>query len=123
VEWGAWERGNWRWGVGVEPFSLLRYWQSPSPLRLVVRRRRVRAAEDQAARVAVDVLHHLVDLGERAPAVGREPLPFAQAVGGEARQPCRDLGGARVEVLGRGLDGARRLGDVAGLVGATAEQA
>src|SRR5690242_7769650 len=97
----------------------------PSPLRLVVRRRRRRAgaAEEQAARVAVDALHHLVDLGERAPAVGGEPLPFAQPVVGEARESGRDLGGACVEVLGRRLDGARRLGDVARLIGAAAKQA
>src|SRR5438093_13572192 len=80
---------------------------------LLVRGRYVGAAEDQPARVPVDVLEGALDLRERTPSVGREPLPFAQSVGGEAREPARDLRGARVEVLGRRPDGARGLAEVA----------
>src|ERR1700687_947926 len=94
---------NGEWRVGTAPtrysqfairYSLLAIRHSLfaqfSPLRrLLLRRRRVRAAEDQPARVAIDILHHLVDLGERAPPVDREPLPFAQPAVGEAREPGR----------------------------------
>src|SRR5690349_3816185 len=56
----------------LRPTRRLRGGGRRGPLRLRRRRARIAAAEDDAARVAVEIVHGAADVGERAAAVGHQ---------------------------------------------------
>ena len=90
--------------------------QNALALAFIFRQRAAAAAENEPARIAVEIFHRAVDVGQRAMGIGAERVSiWRAAVAGEPVDAGGDLGGALVEIVGERADRARRLVDFAAL--------